>query len=508
MEKSQLRVGVLLSYVNMFIGSLIPMFYTPIMLQLLGQDEYGLYRLAGSVTSYLSLISFGIGSAVVRYFTKYQAENDKTGEENIFGLFNVIFGIIAILTIVIGVVLTLNLGAIYGASLETAERLFRMQLLVMILSFNTALSFLSSPYNAAITSHERFLFLQVVNIILTVITPLINLLFLFLGYKSIGLACSTFGINIIVRIVYVFYTRNKIKIKPRYNNMPRHLIKEILLFSFWVFVANVVNQLHGATDTAIIGAIPILGTIGVAVYNVGATFNTMMTNFSTGLLSLLTPKVNKMVFSKKSKEELTDLMIRVGRLQCYIVSLFCSGFIAFGQPFVYLWAGEAYSEAYYVAIFTMIPACVPLVQNVAYNVIVAMNKHRFRSITYLIVAVANVILTIPATILLGVVGASLMTGICSIAGSLVTMNWYYWKKIKLDIPRFWKSVGKIYVFPIILCIVTLVISNFVNFFSPIVFLSGVLLFTICFFVFNWRFVMNEYEKNIFITPIKRIIRKT
>lgn len=63
---NQVRMGAILSYLNIAIGSLIPMFYTPIMLQLMGQSEFGLYRLSSSVTSYLSLISFGIGSAVVR----------------------------------------------------------------------------------------------------------------------------------------------------------------------------------------------------------------------------------------------------------------------------------------------------------------------------------------------------------------------------------------------------------------------------------------------------------
>ena len=58
-EKSQLKIGIVLNYVNMILGNLIPIFYTPIMLTLLGQSEYGLYKLASSVTSYLSLISMG-----------------------------------------------------------------------------------------------------------------------------------------------------------------------------------------------------------------------------------------------------------------------------------------------------------------------------------------------------------------------------------------------------------------------------------------------------------------
>ena len=65
-EKSQLKIGIVLNYVNMILGNLIPIFYTPIMLTLLGQSEYGLYKLASSVTSYLSLISMGLGSAITR----------------------------------------------------------------------------------------------------------------------------------------------------------------------------------------------------------------------------------------------------------------------------------------------------------------------------------------------------------------------------------------------------------------------------------------------------------
>ena len=40
-EKSQLKIGIVLNYLNMAMGTLIPIFYTPIMLQLLGQNEYG-----------------------------------------------------------------------------------------------------------------------------------------------------------------------------------------------------------------------------------------------------------------------------------------------------------------------------------------------------------------------------------------------------------------------------------------------------------------------------------
>lgn len=507
MAKSQLRIGAVLSYINMAIGTLIPMFYTPIMLELLGQSEYGLFKLSSSITSYLALISFGIGSAVVRYLTKYRTEGDKDGEEGIFGLFNVIFAVVSVITVIAGIAIVFVLEPIYGNAISAPGQMMEMKILVLILSCTTALSFLCTPYNAVVTSHERFVFLQIINIITTVFIPVVNIIVLYFGFKSVGMVASSLALNIIIQILYIVYVRRSIGLKPNYKIMPKHLLGEILVFSLWIFVANVVNQLYNATDTLIIGAVPALATIGVAVYNIGVTFNNMVQSFSVGILSVLTPKVNGMVFSGKNNSELTDLMIRVGRLQCYIVSLVVTGFIAFGQQFINLWAGEGYEDAYWVALVTMIPACIPLIQNVALNVIVAQNKHRFRSLTYLFIAIVNVVGTILCVNQFGIVGAAVVTGAANIVGQGIIMNWYYWKRIGLEIPRFWKSVLRMFIIPLALCVITMLIIQFVHLDGWLMLLTGILIYTVLFLGLNWFIVMNNYEKDIFRGPVRKVVRK-
>ena len=108
-EKNQLKIGIVLSYMNMAVGNLIPIFYTPIMLALLGQSEYGLYKLSGSVTSYLSLISMGLGSAITRYLIKAREEEGEEAEERMLGLFSAVFHVIAAVTILVGAVLVMSL---------------------------------------------------------------------------------------------------------------------------------------------------------------------------------------------------------------------------------------------------------------------------------------------------------------------------------------------------------------------------------------------------------------
>lgn len=505
-KKNQLKIGIILSYINIALGNLIPLFYTPIMLNLLGKKEYGLYKLSSSVASYLSLAAFGIGAAVTRYLIKAQTEKGKEAEENVFGLFHIIFQGISVFTCLIGGIIICNLEIFYSGAL-TANELREMKVLVAILTVNTAVGFSASAYTAVVTGHERFVFLQVINILSTCIAPILNLIVLYLGCESVGMVISSLVLNILIRVLYVVYVRNRLKLKPRYNNMPIYLLKEILIFSFWIFLANVVSQLYNATDTLIIGAIPILATEGVAVYNVGAVFNGMVFNLALAVSNIYVPKANKMVFAGDSNQELTNLVIKVGRFQGYIIALVCSGFIVFGKPFITWYVGKEYIEAYWVAVVMMIPSCVPLVQSVANSITQAKNMHWFRSVVYLLIAVFNVIGTYILVHGYGVVGAAVMTGIANIVGQGFIMNWYYWKKVEIDIPKFWKNILSIMWIPIFMCIVTLLIGKIIDFYRLDTMLIGIVIYTSIYIALCWKCSMNQEEKEGILEPLVKIKAK-
>ena len=125
---NELRAGVMLSYINLAIGTIIPLIYTPIMLRVLGQGEYGLYSLSNSVIGYLSLLSFGLGSTIVRYVSKYRAEKNKEMEEKTIGLFIVLYLIFAILVLICGFIIYNNISFFFGNSL-TVQEIQKMKIL-------------------------------------------------------------------------------------------------------------------------------------------------------------------------------------------------------------------------------------------------------------------------------------------------------------------------------------------------------------------------------------------
>ena len=143
----------------------------------------------------------------------------------------------------------------------------------------------------------------------------------------------------------------------------------------------------------------------------------------------------------------------------------------------------------------MIPNMIPLVQSICLSVLVAQNKHKFRALVYLGIAVANVVGTWYLMRIWGIIGAALMTGLALVLGQGIIMNWYYHKKTGLDMIRFWKEVGGIYIAPALLCVAAILLGRVINYNTVWIMLVSIVVYSVIFLVLNWFFVLNGEEKD-------------
>lgn len=501
---NQLRSGVYLSYINLLLGSLIPMFYTPVMLKILGEAEHGLYSLANSAIGYLSLLSFGFGSTIIRYISKYRAKNDKAAVQRTFGFFLALYCALAALVMLGGWIIAENAASIFERSLSVPE-LERIKILLLVMALHTALSFPMSVITSISLAHERYVFRRSMDIISTVVGPVANLIALFLGYGSVGMAVAGIALQALMLIPNVVHCVSILNIRPNFERIPGPLIKEMVSFSAYVFLGSIVDMLFWATDKVILGMLA--GTVVVSVYQIGSTFNNIVMQLSTSVSGVLTPKITGMVVKDAPAEVLTELFIRVGRIQFFIVALVVTGFAVFGQPFVLLWVGESYTDAYWIAILTLFPLCIPLIQNTGLSIVVAQNKHKFRSVVYLVIAVANVISTCLVVPYLGGIGAALCSCVSYLIGQGLIMNIYYYRVIGIDIPLFWKNIFKIAVFPVGMMVAGLLIVHWISFDNWTVFFAGVAVYSIIYCFGMYFLNMNDYEKDVIRKPLKKIVEK-
>lgn len=504
MKTNQLKAGAALSYISMGLGYIISILYTPIMLRLLGQSEYGLYNLVASIVSYLGLLSFGFGSAYVRYYSRYKVKGEQKNIATLNGMFLIVFSAIGLVAVLAGSVLVFNINIILGDKL-TAVELSTAKVLMAIMVFNISLSFPTSIFNSYVTANEEYIFQKVLQMVKIIVNPFVMLPVLLMGYKSIGMVVVTTIFTILVEFINIIFCLKKLKMKFLFKQFDFTLMKEMTVFSSYIFINMIIDQVNWNVDKFIIGRF--IGTVGVAVYGLAAQLNTYYLSLSTSISSVFVPRINRMVAVNDNKDELTNVFTRIGRIQFIILSLICSGLIFFGKPFINMWAGADYDGAYPIALILIIPVTIPLIQNIGIEIQRAKNMHQFRSWVYLFIAIGNIILSIPLTKLYGGIGAAIGTAIALLIGNGLVMNWYYHKKVGLDIKYFWSKILKFVPSFIAPTVAGIFIVLFIDIHHPIPFLICGIIYVMVFSASMWFLGMNQYEKDLIVVPMKKILIK-
>ena len=500
----QKKVGVLLSYAQTILSTVISLVYTPVMLRLLGQSEYGTYTLVNGFISNLSLMSFGLGSAYVRYYARYEASDGEDGVAKINGMFLVIFLVIAAASLVVGGVLVANVHNIFSASL-TAQEVETARILMALLVVNIALSFPGSVFTSYITAKEQFLFQRLVSMIRTVLNPIVMLPLLLMGLGSVSLVLVTLVLSVVTDVSSVWYCFKKLKMRMTFGRFDFRLLREMGGFSFYIFLNMIIDQINWTVDTTILGIIS--GTAATAVYGVGSQIHRYYMTLSTSISGVFVPQINRIVARGEGDGALTQLFTRVGRVQFMLLMLVFTGFVFVGEPFVEAWGGGEYEGAYPIALMLMGPVTVPLIQNMGIEIQRAKNKHQFRSKVYFFMALFNVAISIPLGMRWGGFGCALGTGISMIVCNGFVMNWYYHRHIGLDIPYFWRRILRIVpaiVPPVLLGVLAVSLHDFTGY-------GGVLCFAVpycaVYALSVYRWAMDDGEKRLVRSVGRKLLRR-
>mgnify|MGYP004481217903 CR=1 FL=1 len=503
MQINQKKIGIILSYFSQIIQILTGVIYTPIMLRLLGQSEYGLYQLVYSVVSYLSLLSFGFTASYMRFYSRAKAQDNGEEIDRLNGMFIIIFIVIAMVCLLCGFVMIENIETIFANGLTNKEYPIAKKLMALMV-FNLALTFPNSVFDAFTSAHERFFFQKLLICLQNILNPFLMLPLLLLGYGSIGMICVTTILTITKLVVNIWFSIKKLQVHFIFNGFKLKFFKEMWIFTIFIFINQIIDQINWSVDKFLLGRI--VGTTAVAIYGLGGQINTMYLQFSTSISNVFVPKVNEIVATSDDNKELTKLFTKIGRIQFIVLSLILTGFVFFGKPFMKLWGGEGYAESYYVALWLIFPVTVPLIQNLGIEIQRAKNMHKARSIVYLFIAIANVIISIPLIKQFGATGAAIGTAITLFMGNIIFMNWYYDKRIGLDMLYFWKEIIKFVPALIIPCIVGTIIMQSVNISGIIELIGLVFFYTVIYFVSMYFWGMNKVEKQLIMSSMRKFIK--
>lgn len=508
-NKKEITIGAFLSYVQIAVGAVITLLYTPFMIRILGQSEYGLYNTVSSVVSSLSILNLGFGSCYVRFFSKYNAEDNKSDVAKLNGMFMIIFVVIGFIAFICGLYLSFNLQVIFDQGLSK-EELQTAKTLMILLTINLSISFPTSVFTSIITANEKFIFQKVVLLIKQIASPLICIPLLLAGYASVGIVLSTVILYLVLDFVNAYFCLFKLKTKFSFKSFDFKIFREMAFYSGFIAINMIVDQINLNIDKFLLGRFR--GTTAVAVYSAGYTIYSYYTSFSTSISNVFTPKVHhiwsnvKLSISEKNSC-LTDLFTLVGRIQFSILLLVSTGLIIFGKQFISIWAGSGYENAYYVLLLLALSSIVPLSQNVGIEIQRAQNKHQYRALLYLFMAIINLVLSIGLCQKYGEIGSAIGTAISFIIANTLCMNMYYYKALKINIIPYWKNCIKSVISIVPAVILGCCFCMFVNSYKFIWMLIGILLYAVLYLICLFLFSCNKDEKKSIMLFIEKSLSR-
>ncbi len=487
------RIGAALTYAQTAIHIVVSLLYVPILLSRIGQNEYGMYQLVGSIMAYIGITESLLSAGVLRFYCKYKAVGDTRSMENTLAVTQRIYRVLSLVVLLLGTLLILVFEPIYRSSLTTAE-LKEMRWMILVFTGNVIVNLLTYIYTAAINGNERFLFSKTLTIVSTMLQPICVILVIRRYPFALSVVAAQTAVNFAAALARIYYARKRLSVRVVYHGRDTELMKSLLVFSAGIVFAAVADQVFWKADQLILGKI--YGSGIVAIYAVGAQIYGNYSPVGVAVASVFMPRISQLYHADHDMNSISDLFAKTGRLVFLACMLFLSGFFLFGRSFIMLWAGEAFEEAYAVALVVMIPYTIDVMQHLGLTILQVMNRYAFRGKVYFVIAVLNIVSTIIMAKYWGMFGAALSTAIAMLLGNGIIMNLYYGSRVGLDLKRFWLGVARLLPAAAAACVVGIGIRQLFKCETVASLIGGIALYTVVYFVFMWLFGMNKYEKSI------------
>lgn len=277
------------------------------------------------------------------------------------------------------------------------------------------------------------------------------------------------------------------------------LLKSVLSFSVWVTIIQLAQRCIFNIAPSILAAFATSTSItilGIAISLEGYTFS-----FANAINGMFLPRVSRMI-ANDNRAEILNLMIRVGRIQIFIIGLMCVAFICVGREFIQVWLGNGYEKVYICALLIILPSFLQLPQEIGNTTLVAEGKVKLQAFAFILMAIINLTLAYPLTKKFGVIGLCQSIMIAYITRTIL-IDVIFYKILHINIFRFFKdSYFKIIPAIIITIFCSLAFNNFYTLTGWLGFIVKALICVFLYFFFIWIFAMNKKEKKMILDLIK------
>ncbi len=424
----RLAINVLMNWVAVAVGMVVPFFLTPFVLHHLGNVGYGIWILAVSTVSYLIILDMGLRSAVIRFVSKAEAQQRPEDATSAVGAALWLRTLISL-----GVAaLSLVLAAVFPTLFKIPPEMRHAgQVTVLMCALGFAITLVSGVFGAVLSAIHRFDLLSGISAMQTLARAGGVVLILKSGHGLIALAyweitIITLGALVTVATAWKLFPPCRV----RFARPDMAVLKMIWSYSFTTFVLIIATQIILNSDNVVVGAFLSVGM--VAFYSIGGSLMNYSGQVVSAVSTTFTPMASNLDATGE-RDNLQRLLLR-GTQALLGIGLPISLALALrGKTFIGLWMGPQYSHISGTVLqILIISQFFGMADGTASNVMMAIDRHKPVARWAVFEAALNFTLSIVLVKTVGIYGVAWGT---TIAMAFCHMAFYprYVRKV-LDIP--------------------------------------------------------------------------
>jgi O-antigen/teichoic acid export membrane protein len=279
-------------YLKMIITTILSLYTTRIVLDILGVEDYGIYSLIAGVVTMISFLNGALMLSTQRYLSVFLGEGN---QQQMKVVFNTSFAIHVIIAFLFFLLLEIIGFFLFDGFLKISpDKIGAAKIVYQIMVLSMLITIIGIPYNAAINAREELWFFAIVEVLAAILKLLAAFLLYYVQWDALIFYAYSLGIITFIN-VFLKYLWSKKRYEEARLSLRRYFSKkmwrEIIGFLGW-------NTFGAVTQVGRTQGIAVVlnyfgGVVLNAAYGITNQVNSLLVYFSQIMTSAISPQIMK-----------------------------------------------------------------------------------------------------------------------------------------------------------------------------------------------------------------------
>ena len=304
-------------YLRMFVIMCINLIAVKLLLQALGETDFGIYNVVGGIVTMLTFLTSSMSSAAQRFFAYYIGSNDKLNFYKVFRVslltFMLIVFVILVLAETIGLWLVNTQLTIPESRIVSTSWVYQLSVLTFCINLSVV------PFMAVIIASERMDFYAIVSMIDAILK--LCIIYIIKGVSTdkmvlyAGLYMFISFTNLIAYFLFIKRKYRKLSFKPTWE---RNIFRQIFSYCSWYMFGSfaTVTSNQGINILLNIFFNPVINAARGIAYQINSAVNMFVTSF----YQAVRPQIIKR-YAAGEMESMRGLVFKSTKLSFYLILL-------------------------------------------------------------------------------------------------------------------------------------------------------------------------------------------